>query len=203
MTYESLTYDSLLQRTDLFRTEYFERATDLMLQLANEGQQPQVLFVGCADSRVVPEFIVKARPGDIFVVRTVANIVPAYSVGESAVGAVIEYAVRHLKIAHLVVCGHTDCGGIKALSKRLDTLKEPSLARWLEHARPALQRAESRAAAGQAQQRAVVEENIWLQLEHAQTYSCVREAVAQNKLELHGWIYDVFTGRVAALKPSP
>jgi carbonic anhydrase len=200
MAYESLTYDALLQRTRLFRTEYFERAAELMNQLATAGQKPQVLIVSCADSRVVPEFIAKARPGDVFVVRNVANIVPAYSISESAVGAVLEYAVRHLHVGHLVVCGHTDCGGIKAMDKRLDPLKEPALARWLEQARPIVQRVDGRGIAADLRHRALVEENIRLQLEHAQTYACVREAVQQGKLALHGWVYDVATGQVAVVE---
>ncbi len=123
---------------------------------------------------------------------------------ESAVGAAIEYAVRHLHVSHVVVCGHTDCGGIKALdaAKPLDTLKEPSLARWLEHARPARRKVDSRAIAAESRHRALVEENILLQIEHVQTYACVREAMGQNKLELHGWVYDVFTGQVTTANPA-
>ncbi len=199
MAYDSLTYDALLQRAETFSANHFERAKEFFLQLATEGQKPQVMLVSCADSRVVPEMITGARPGDLFVVRTVANAIPAYSVSESAVGSAIEYAVQHLGISHLVVLGHTDCGGIKAMDKRLDPLKEPSLARWLEHARPARQRIEGRAINAELRHRALVEENIRLQLEHAQTYTCVREAIQRGKLQLHGWVYDVLNGQAAAL----
>jgi carbonic anhydrase len=80
-------------------------------------------------------------------------------------------------------------------------LKEPALKRWLEHARPAQQRIAKQALAADQRHRAMVEENARLQLEHAQTYSCVREAMQQNRLDLHGWVYDIFTGHVAELKP--
>lgn len=198
MTYEAFDYDELVRRTALFQSEYFERNQAFMAQLA-EGQQPKVMLVGCVDSRVVPEYITKARPGDVFVLRSIANIIPSYSISESAVGAAIEYAVRHLQIAHLVVCGHTECGGLKALDKRLDTLKEPGLARWLEHARPAQQRVQARGLGAAQQARALVEENVALQLEHAQTYACVREALQKKSLALHGWVYDILTGQVSVL----
>lgn len=200
MAYEALTYNALLERAQAFQANHFERARDFMTQLAGEGQKPQVLLVGCSDSRVVPEMIVGARPGDLFVTRTIANVIPAYSISESAAGAVIEYAVQHLKVAHLVVCGHTDCGGIKALDKRLDPLKEPALARWLEQARPVVQRVGGSGGDDPARHRALVEANVLLQIEHAQTYTCVREAVQQNRLELHGWVYDMFTGQVTVIR---
>jgi carbonic anhydrase len=210
MAYDPLTYDQVLQRAKAFRTSQFERVKELMTQLAQEGQKPNVLFVSCADSRVVPEMIVRARPGDLYVVRTPANIIPIYSVSESAIGASIEHAVRHLGVTHLVVCGHTECGGIKALDKRLDLLKEPAMARWLEHARPVLQQVESRAATHgtsaspvePSRHRALVEGNVCLQLEHAQTYACVREALQKKTLALHGWVYDLSTGTVTTLNPA-
>jgi carbonic anhydrase len=199
MANEALTYDMLWQRAQTFQANHFDRARDFMQQLASAGQKPTTLFIGCVDSRVVPEMITGARPGDLFVTRTIANVVPAYSVSESAAGAVLEYAVRHLKVGHLVICGHTDCGGIKALDKALDSLKEPALARWVEHARPARQRVDSQSVPPEARHRAIVEENIRLQLEHVQTYACVREALQQRKLELHGWVYAIEDGQVTAL----
>lgn len=200
MAFESLTYETLLQQASVFHTGYFERAKKLMEQLATEGQKPQVMFVGCSDSRAVPEYITQARPGDLFVVRTIANIIPGYGVSESAAGSAIEYAVRHLGIGHLVVCGHTDCGGIKALEKRMDLLQEPSLVRWLKYAQPILQRVAHKGGDPAARQRAMVEANVGLQLEQAQSYACVREALQKGSLALHGWVYDIHTGQVTVVE---
>jgi carbonic anhydrase len=199
MSSDSLTYDDLLEHTRAFPTKYFARAQDRMVQLAHAGPRPRVMLVSCADSRVVPEFITNARPGDLFVVRSVANIIPAYGICESSTGAAIEYALRHLAIEHIVVLGHIDCGGVKALDRRADRLQEPALARWLEGARPACLRIEARQLA-KVRHRALVEENVRLQLEHAQTYTCVRQALGQDRLQLHSWVYDVATGQVSHIE---
>ena len=119
-----------------FRDHYQQNLT-LFERLATQGQAPAVLWIGCSDSRVVPEVITSAEPGELFVLRNIANVIPPYGTGETSAGAAIEYAIRHLHVSHAVVCGHTDCGGIKALGKPLDMGHEPHVVRWLEHARPA------------------------------------------------------------------
>jgi carbonic anhydrase len=90
----------------------FAAEQEVFVGLAEEGQHPKVLWIGCSDSRVIPEQITSAEPGELFVIRSVANLVPPAGIGP-AVGAVIEYAVLHLRVPHIVVCGHTECGGIK------------------------------------------------------------------------------------------
>ncbi len=167
----------------------------LMERLAREGQSPSVLFIGCSDSRVMPSRVLGARPGDVFVMRNVANVVPPADAGESAVGAAIEYAVLHLKVSHIVICGHLDCGGVHALDKDIDPSSEPSIARWLEYAHPALRDIPSDLD-GEDRHRALVEANVRLQLRHLLTYPCVAEAVRKGMLTLHGWIYEIGTGRL-------
>ena len=115
-----------------------EQNLELYRRLADEGQAPKVLFIGCSDSRVPPEVIVDAGPGVLFVTRNIANVVPPYGSGETAVGAVVEYAVRHLHIQQIILCGHTDCGGIKALDAQPNWDREPHIARWLRVAAWAL-----------------------------------------------------------------
>ncbi|HHS98117.1 MAG TPA: carbonic anhydrase [Chloroflexi bacterium] len=165
----------------------------LMERLAREGQSPSVLFIGCSDSRVMPSRVLGARPGDVFVMRNVANVVPPADAGESAVGAVIEYAVVHLKVPHIVVCGHLDCGGVHALDASLDPHREPHITRWLAYIRPALQEIPPDLT-GEARHRAVVEANVRLQLRHLRTYPCVAQALREGRLTLHGWVYDLGTG---------
>ena len=106
--------EKLLSGHRRFR-EKFESEHDVFERLAEEGQDPKVLWVGCCDSRVIPELITGADPGELFDVRNIANIVPPAPTIACATGAAIEYAVLHLGVSHIVICGHTECGGIKAL----------------------------------------------------------------------------------------
>lgn len=184
--------DPILERSHALRTEFFENERELLEMLARQGQSPDVMFIGCSDSRVVPELLTGARPGDLFVARVVANIVPPYGTGQNAVGAALEYAVLHLQVKHLVICGHTDCGGIQALDHPLDMAAEPAIAGWIEFARPAQTQVDARGGlVDDARHRAIVEENVLLQLGNLQTYDAVRRALVENRLELHGWVYDL------------
>ncbi len=183
--------DSILQRSYELRAKFFEDERDLLETLAQLGQSPDAMFIGCSDSRVVPEALLGARPGDLFVVRVIANVVPPHIAGQYAVGAAIEYAILHLKVKHLIVCGHTDCGGIKALDHPPAMTAEPSIAGWLKFARPAQKKVDGRGEAGGNRHQAIVEENVLLQLENLQTYPAVRDALARQQIELHGWVYDL------------
>lgn len=112
-------------------------------------------------------------------------------------GAVIEYAVLHLHVKHIIICGHTDCGGIKALDGYIDQANEPHIARWLEFARPAQTQIDAQGADAERRHRAIVEQNVLNQLMNIQTYACVRRALESDELELHGWLYDLSAGRIS------
>jgi carbonic anhydrase len=183
--------DAILERSHILRTEFFESERELLGSLARQGQFPDVMLIGCSDSRVVPESLTGSRPGALFVVRVVSNIVPPYGTGQNAVGAAVEYALQYLKVKHLVICGHTDCGGIKALDLRVDMTAEPAIASWIEFARPAQSRIDALGLTGDARHQAIVEENVLLQLGNLQTYSAVQSALTENRVELHGWVYDL------------
>jgi carbonic anhydrase len=178
--------------------DHFEERRDLFDRLATEGQSPDVLFISCSDSRVVPELLTGAEPGDLFVIRSVGNLVPPYGVGEMGVGTGLEYALRHVGVRHLILCGHTDCGGIKALDAPPDWSREPHLARWIEHARPARTRIEASGIPAEERHLATVRENVLLQLEHLRTYDPVREGERAGTLTLHGWVYRLETGTIEA-----
>jgi len=179
-----------------------EQNPELFRRLAEEGQAPVALFVGCSDSRVPPEVITDAGPGVLFVTRNVANIVPPYGSGEVAVGAVVEYAVRHLHVQQIIVCGHTDCGGIKALDAQPNWDREPHIARWIEHARPAGTKVQASGLPVEECHLATVRENVLLQLEHLRSYDPVREAERAGALELVGWVYHLDTGIIEAYDPQ-
>ena len=188
--------DTLLEQTRTVRADFFENEKELIARLAREGQKPKTMFIGCSDSRVVPELLYGARPGDLFVLRNIANIVPPFGTAHESVGAALEYAVNHLKIAHLVICGHTDCGGLKALDGHVDALAEPALAQWIKFAREAQTRVDRRGIEPARRHRAIVEQNIVLQIEHAASYPAVFKALKENRFELHGWLYDIHGPRV-------
>jgi len=184
--------DTLLEKSAPIRADFFEKQGELLEKLTKEGQSPEALFIGCADSRVSPEGLLGADPGDLFMLRNIANIIPPYEHSDTGITAVLEYAVRHLQVPHLVICGHTDCGGIRGLDAELDPENEPALTRWIEFARPAQREIDS---SGQSfineadRNRAIVERNVMLQLHNTQTYPFVLAALEANQLELHGWVY--------------
>ncbi len=197
--------DLLLEQSAPLRNDFFEKQAELLKKLAKEGQSPQALFVGCADSRVSPERLVGATPGELFMLRNIANIIPPYEHSDTGMTAVLEYAIRHLKVPHLVICGHTDCGGIKGLDADLNPQAEPALIRWIEFARPAQQEIDSsrQSFINEADRnRAIVERNVVLQLRHIQTYPFVLEALEANRLELHGWVYYMRRRLVGHYEPA-
>jgi len=167
-------------------------------RLAEEGQEPKVMWIGCSDSRVVPELITGADPGELFIFRNIANVVPPASSAACATGAAIEYAVLHLGVDHIVVCGHTECGGIAALAADPDPENEPHIVSWLELAQPAR---EAVLAAGVADDEIYIETiktNVLQQLDNLRSYPCVTEAERARRLSLHGWLYELHTGVIRA-----
>jgi carbonic anhydrase len=157
------------------------------------------LFVTCADSRIDPELITQSGPGDIFVTRNIGNLVPAYGEMLGGVSAVIEYAVTALKVQHVVICGHTDCGAMKGLLHPEAVEKMPTVQRWLRNADAALSVANSLAERDEKPSelmRRLTEENVLLQLQHLRTHPSVAGAMAREELTISGWVYDIGRGEV-------
>jgi carbonic anhydrase len=176
--------------------EYYHESQALFDRLATQGQSPRVLFIGCSDSRVPPELLTGSGPGELFVLRNVGNIVPPFGTGEMGTGAVVEYAVQRLQVRHVVVCGHTGCGAIRALDAPPDWVREPHIARWIEHARPASTKVGASGLPEESHHLATVCENVLLQLENLRSYDPVREGERAGKLLLHGWVYHLETGLI-------
>ncbi|MEQ1506604.1 MAG: carbonic anhydrase [Myxococcota bacterium] len=190
---------SLLDGHAAFRKQIPRNERRFLRALASDGQSPDALYIGCSDSRVVPELLTSSSPGALFVVRNVANVVPPLANADASVGAAIEYAVGHLHVGHVVVCGHYGCGGVKAALDGLDHLHGlPSLVEWLAGVTPAADRVRT---AADPWARAV-EENVETQLANLLSYPCVADAVAAGKLELHGWVYDLHTLALAVHDPA-
>lgn len=193
----------LMSGAPAFRADFYEREGDLMRSLAREGQCPGALFVSCSDSRVVPELIMGAKPGDLFVLRNIGNVVPPAGTLDASVGAVVECAVRHLAVAHVILCGHLDCVAIRLLDSPLDMAREPALARWLEWVRPAQTQVDAQNIVDPAERHVrIVQTNVLRQLSNLEGYDTVREAVKASRLQLHGWVFDIETGQVWSHDPA-
>ncbi|MGW2565232.1 carbonic anhydrase [Streptomyces sp. NPDC001537] len=159
-----------------------------------EGQSPQVLFITCSDSRVVPALITGARPGELFELRTAGNIVPPFtSEHPTSEAATIEYAVEVLGVDDIVVCGHSHCGAVGALVRGDDLTAVPAVRDWLAHATPR--------PAGAVEDPAVaegVQSHVLTQLLRLRSYPYIEKKLKDRQLSLHAWYYEVHTGAVLA-----
>jgi carbonic anhydrase len=162
-----------------------------------KGQSPKVLWIGCSDSRVTPERITSAEAGELFVHRNIGNIVPLSS---WSFATVLEYAIRHLKIEEIVICGHSDCGAMKALGKETEDVYIPL---WLNNAGEVLAKVEAeigrlpRPPDERGRRRMIELENVRLQIAHLRTYPLVRKAEAEGTIRVHGLYFDLDSGRVS------
>jgi carbonic anhydrase len=182
-----------------FRTKVYPNHEQEYIKAASEPQTPHALIVTCADSRIDPELITQSRPGDLFVTRNVGNLVPAYGEMLGGVSAVIEYAVTALKVQHVVICGHSDCGAMKGLMHPEALEKMPTVKSWLKNAHAALSVAnslEEKDEKPSERMRRLTEENVLLQMQHLRTHPSVAGAMAREELTISGWVYDIGKGEV-------
>lgn len=178
--------------------QQFERDRAFYQGLATKKQKPRLLWIGCCDSRVVPAQITSADPGELFEIRNIANTVPPAGGTDDSVGAAIEYALGHLGVDDIVVCGHTGCGGIAALAEPIPPDREAHLGRWVEHTRAA-HRLIAAARVPEAEQHLeTVKAHVQFQLDNLMTYDSVSRGVAEQRVGVHGWIYEMETGRLVA-----
>jgi len=190
-----------------FRETYYEQNRPLFDALARKEQSPQVMMISCCDSRVDPALLFASEPGDLFVIRNVANLIPPYAPDSQYHGtsAALEFAVCGLKVKHAVVLGHSRCGGVRALLQDVSEDAASDFVRpWMEIAAPARDRARWRAA-GQPDEvlRKVCEqETVQVSLANLMTFPWIRERVETNQLQLHGWYFDLENGELYALQRS-
>lgn len=186
--------DELLKRLRRFQPDYFPQYQNQFKDLVEQGQHPTILFVGCSDSRLVPYMLTGTGPGELFIVRNVGALVPPYNGTEGGLhgtSAAIEYAVLNLHVSHIIVCGHSHCGAMKALYEEVSP-EAKNLESWLNLAREAALPVQVTAEAlRRTEQRSVV-----LQLERLMDYPMVRKRVEQRQISLHGWHYVIEEGEV-------
>ncbi|NKY87181.1 carbonic anhydrase [Nocardia veterana] len=178
-----------------FRDTVFPAKAELFARLTTT-HAPRTLFIGCSDARVVPELITSSEPGELFVIRTAGNLVPAYGPGADGVAASIEYAVTVLQIGRIVICGHSGCGAMTALAEGRDLSAVPTVAAWLRHADAAAARCPDTAVD------ALVRANVIAQQANLSTHPAVARALATGAVTVEGWIFDIATGAVTVVDGS-
>jgi carbonic anhydrase len=189
--------ERLIEGHRRFLAEAFPARRDQFHLLA-EGQAPETLFVTCADSRIVPDLILQTQPGDLFICRNAGNVIPRAGEPAGGVSATIEYAVEVLRVRHLIVCGHSDCGVIRALMNPDGLAGLDSVTDWLQHVEPAWQYVgEVERNAGElTRHTALTHANVLVQLANLHTHAYIQRAVGEGRLKVHGWYYDILSGRI-------
>jgi carbonic anhydrase len=186
-----------------FQRDVYPKKQELFEKLS-KGQSPEALFITCSDSRIETGMITQSEPGDLFIVRNAGNIVPPHSNSTGSTTAAIEFAVGALKVPHIVICGHTDCGAMKGAMnpEKLDAL--PHVREWLGYSRAAVEITREIYSDLNDHDRMLMllEQNVILQLNHLKTHPAVAVAMAKGELQLHGWVYDIADGEVYAYDES-
>jgi carbonic anhydrase len=195
--------EKLVSGIHTFQKQIFRAKHELFERLA-QGQNPQALVVTCSDSRVVPELITRAEPGDLFVLRNAGNLIPPHGAVDGGEAATIEYAVAQLRIKDLIVCGHTRCGAMQALVHPENLTHLPRMRQWLTHAEATRHIIREKYAdrGDEALWKATVEENVLVQLENLRTHPTVAARLATGELKLHAWVYKIETGEVFTFDPE-
>lgn len=179
-----------------FKTEIYPERKELFSELS-DSQSPRILFITCSDSRIDPNLVTQAPPGDLFICRNAGNIVPPHERNAGGTVASIEFAVAALKVKHVVVCGHTDCGAIKGAMHPEKLVDLPHVTDWLAHSEAAVSTVRARHGGILEEHLSeLTEENVVLQLRHLMTHPAVAAAYDTGQLTLHGWIYDIGRGDI-------
>jgi carbonic anhydrase len=182
-----------------FQNEVFPEKRAFFEQLSL-GQTPEALFITCSDARIETAMITQTEPGDLFIVRNAGNIVPPHSSHTGGITASIEFAVAALKVPHIVVCGHTECGAMNGAMNPSALKGLPHVKEWLGYSQAAV---DIVGVLGKDLNEAdrmlmLLEQNVVLQLQHLKTHPKVAMRLAVGDLQLHGWVYDIRTGEVHA-----
>jgi carbonic anhydrase len=193
---------TLLDGNKRFVSDIFEKEKEHYTVLVKE-QRPTVLWIGCSDSRVPVNTITQTKAGEVFVHRNVGNIV---ATNDWNLSAVLEFSINHLNIPDIVICGHYGCGGINALDE--ESMDDKYIPVWLINAYKAKERVDEKLRGlhidiePEKRMQLIVEENVRLQLEHLQEYPFIRRAMREQKVNIHGWIYDMHNGEIKILQKN-
>ncbi len=187
----------LLDGLRIFQRRVFQEKEELFHSLSNQ-QSPNVLFVTCSDSRIDPTLLTQTEPGDLFILRTAGNFIPTYGAAIGGSTATVEYAVSVLNVSDIIICGHTDCGAMKALlhPEKLESL--PAVKVWLQQAETTQRIAGDHFShlSGDELFTETIKENVVVQLDHLRTHPSVATRLKNASVQLHGWVYSIESGDV-------
>jgi carbonic anhydrase len=196
----------LIEGYEAFRSGRLVAEQSRYRELAEHGQSPEIMVIGCCDSRVSPEVIFDARPGELFVVRNVANLVPPYSPDGAyhGVSAALEFAVVALRVKHIVVLGHAHCGGVRAFAEDQEPLSPGDfIGRWMSLIAPAAEKLGPRGDASPSDYLTRLEQaSIATTLDNLLTFPRLRKPVERGRVTLHGAYFGVATGELSVLDPE-
>jgi carbonic anhydrase len=192
-----MTIDRLIAGFKSFRETYYEQRPDFYRSLVERGQSPEVMIIACADSRVNPSIIAKAQPGELFIVRNVANLVPPYEPDgrHHSTSAAIEFAVRDIGVKHIIVLGHSHCGGIRHLC---DGPEGAGRREFIDDWVSIVEAARDASLEGEAHYRQVERQAVQISLGNLLGYPWVRSRVEDGGLTLLGWWFDLMAGELLA-----
>ena len=194
--------DEIIAGVRAFQRDIFPQQWELFERLA-AGQSPEALIITCSDSRVDPQLFTQSEPGKLFVLRNAGNLVPKYGGPIGGVTATIEFAIAALQVRNIIICGHSGCGAVAGLLNPELVQGMPAVREWLKHA--AVVR-DAMADTGELNApnalELAVEANVIAQLDHLRSHPSVARGLAENRLALHGWVYNFVTGSVMAYRPA-
>jgi carbonic anhydrase len=189
----------LTEGVHFFRSNEFAKQQTLFQQLVKK-QSPKACLITCSDSRIVPELITNANPGDLFVVRNPGNIIPPIGTGNNGEAAGVEYAIAALGVEDIIVCGHTGCGAMKGVLQPETVAELPLVREWLGFcgATSQIMRENYKHLKGDDLLTVAAEENVLVQVEHLHTLPIVAARLGRNAIRLHAWIFNIGSGEIFA-----
>jgi carbonic anhydrase len=191
--------EKILAGVKKFRRDEYTLNQEFFKQLAAKQQRPIALFITCADSRVHPNLITQTEPGDLFLIRNAGNIIPPYHAGGGGEAATVEYSVEVLGIRNIIVCGHSQCGAMKALLLHPDEMAHlPAVKAWCSHAESTRRIVKQKYRGLSPEELAVVatEENVLVQMNNLSTHPSVAARLSSGELHVYGWYYDIGSGQI-------
>jgi carbonic anhydrase len=190
--------DKLLTGVEQFRRTEYPKNREMFEHLARKQQKPIALFITCADSRIHPNLITMTDPGDLFLIRNAGNIIPPHGSPIGGEAATVEYSIEVLGIRNIIVCGHSQCGAMKAMLEDPHLNDLPAAKAWFQHAEATkrIVRAKYADLSPEERQVAATEENVLVQMNNLSTHPSVAAHLSAGELRIYGWYYDIGSGRV-------
>jgi carbonic anhydrase len=200
-----MTLEDLIKGNEDFKNNKFPQIEQELQDLVEYGQHPEIMFIGCSDSRVTPDLMLNTKPGDMFILRNVGNFVPPFKNDEDFHGsaAAIEFAIAILKVKHIIICGHSHCGACKSLYDEFpDNDSYVHIKTWLNLGMKAKERTlkNKKFTNKEEMYRATERNSIRHQLDNLLTYPDIKRLLEEDKIQIHGWYYNIATGEIEYYK---